>query len=275
MNPAFPKQPLAVQVVQNAAGADPLRNMAEIELLLKGLPSCGLVALPEVFGLRGSDEELRRGAEPLAGGAAVRWAAGLARSRKSWVLAGSVLERSGNRVYNTSLLLDAGGRLRARYRKLHLFEARLETGQVVRERDVYRAGRDPVMAACMGWRCGLSICYDLRFPEMARSLALQGAEVIAVPSAFPFPRINHWSMLLAARAIENQLYVIGANRAGTDGDLWFCGSSRVIDPYGVVLTSAPEVGEQLVFAEISKSRVGEVRGSMAVFQDRRKDLYTQ
>jgi predicted amidohydrolase len=95
-----------------------------------------------------------------------------------------------------------------------------------------------------------------------------------VPSAFPFPRINHWCTLLASRAIENQLYVLGANRAGVDGDLWFCGSSRAVDPYGVVVASASEVGEQLIFAEIGKGRVSEVRGSMAVFEDRRKDLYT-
>ena len=241
LNPAFPKQPLAVQVVQNAAGADPLRNMAEIELLLKGLPSCGLVALPEVFGLRGSDEELRRGAEPLAGGAAVRWAAGLARSRKSWVLAGSVLERSGNRVYNTSLLLDAGGRLRARYRKLHLFEARLETGQVVRERDVYRAGRDPVMAACMGWRCGLSICYDLRFPELYRRYSARGAHLLFAPSNFTQRTgRDHWEILVRCRAIENQCFVVAPNQCGTNGRTGVAshGNSMVVGPWGEILARA-------------------------------------
>jgi len=184
-----------------------------------------------------------------------------------WIVCG-LSEREEGDVYNAVAVVDRTGRLAARYRKTHLFSP-------VGEERFLKRGDSLTLAAVEGMQWGIMVCYDLRFPEMARSLALQGAEVIAVPSAFPFPRINHWSMLLAARAIENQLYVIGANRAGTDGDLWFCGSSRVIDPYGVVLTSAPEVGEQLVFAEISKSRVGEVRGSMAVFQDRRKDLYTQ
>ena len=174
MSQEHPKKTLVVHVVQNAAGPDPGQNMAQIERLLAGLPRCDLVALPEVFSLRGSDAELRRGAEALAG-PSVSWAAELARRRKAWVLAGSVLERSGGRVYNTSLLLDAAGRIRARDRKLHLFEARLETGQAIRERDLYCAGRAPVMACCMGWRCGMSICYDLRFPELYRRYSARGA----------------------------------------------------------------------------------------------------
>jgi omega-amidase len=184
-----------------------------------------------------------------------------------WIVCG-LSEREQGDVYNAVAVVDRNGQLAARYRKAHLFTA-------VGEERFLKRGDSLTLATIEGMQWGIMICYDLRFPEMARSLALKGAEVIVVPSAFPLPRINHWSTLLACRAIENQLYVIGANRAGADGDITFCGSSRVVDPYGVVVASAPEAGEQLVFAEISKARVTEVRNSMAVFEDRRGELYTQ
>lgn len=183
-----------------------------------------------------------------------------------WILCG-LSERQQGDVYNAVAVVDRNGRLAARYRKAHLFSP-------IGEERFLKRGDSLTVATIEGMQWGVMACYDLRFPEMARSLALKGAEVIVVPSAFPFPRINHWCTLVASRAIENQLYVVGANRAGVDGDLWFCGSSRVVDPYGVVVASASEVGEQLIFAEIGKGRVSEVRGSMAVFEDRRKDLYT-
>ena len=184
-----------------------------------------------------------------------------------WIVCG-LSEREQGDVYNAVAVVDRNGQLAARHRKAHLFTA-------IGEERFLKRGDSLTLATIEGMQWGVMVCYDLRFPEMARSLALKGAEVIVVPSAFPFPRINHWCIMLASRAIENQLYVVGANRAGVDGDLWFCGSSRVVDPYGVLVASAPEVGEQLIFAEISKSRVSETRRSMAVFEDRRGDLYTQ
>jgi omega-amidase len=184
-----------------------------------------------------------------------------------WIVCG-LSEREQDDVYNSVAVVDPNGQLAARYRKAHLFTA-------VGEERFLKRGESLTLATIEDMQWGVMICYDLRFPEMARTLALKGAEVIVVPSAFPLPRINHWCTLLASRAIENQLYVVGANRAGADGDLRFGGSSRVVDPYGVLVTSAPEVGEQLIFADIRKSRVTEVRGSMAVFEDRRGELYTQ
>ena len=184
-----------------------------------------------------------------------------------WIVCG-LSERERNDVYNAVAVIDRKGRLAARYRKAHLFST-------VGEERFLKRGNSLTLADVEGMQWGIMVCYDLRFPEMARSLALQGAEVIVVPSAFPFPRINHWCTLLASRAIENQLYIIGANRAGADRDLWFCGSSRVVDPYGVLVASAPEVGEKLLFAEIVKGRVSEVRSSMPVFEDRRNELYTR
>lgn len=183
-----------------------------------------------------------------------------------WIVCG-LSEREQGDVYNAVAIVDRNGRLAARYRKAHLFTH-------ISEHRFLKRGDSLTVATIEGMQWGVMICYDLRFPEMARSLALKGAEVIVAPSAWPFPRLNHWCTLLASRAIENQLYVVGANRSGVDKDLRFCGSSRVIDPYGMVMASAPEIGEQILFAEIDKSRVSEARSSMAVFEDRRDDLYT-
>ncbi|MDM7998569.1 MAG: carbon-nitrogen family hydrolase [Dehalococcoidia bacterium] len=183
-----------------------------------------------------------------------------------WIVCG-LSEREGDGVYNAVAIVDRKGQLAAHYRKAHLFTPAGEDRFLKR-------GSSLTLTSIEGMQWGIMICYDLRFPEMARSLTLKGAEVIVVPSAWPLPRINHWCTLLASRAIENQSYVIGANRAGSDGGTEFCGSSRVIDPYGVVAASAPEAGEHLLIAEISKTRVTEVRNSIPVFRDRRSDLYT-
>ncbi len=182
-----------------------------------------------------------------------------------WMVCG-LSEREHDDVYNSVAVLDRGGGLAARYRKAHLFT-------LAREPRFLKRGGSLSVADIDGLKCGIMLCYDIRFPEMARSLALLGAEAIVVPAAWPFARINHWCALLASRAIENQAYVIGANRAGSDGGLWFCGSSRVIDPYGELGAAAPEAGEHLLMAEISQARVAEVRASMPVFSDRRPDLY--
>jgi omega-amidase len=184
-----------------------------------------------------------------------------------WIVCG-LSEREQDDVYNSAAVVDRSGRLAARYRKAHLFT-------LAREPRFLKRGESLTLAAIEGLQWGIMLCYDIRFPEMARSLALKGAEVIVVPSAWPSARINHWCTLLAGRAIENQLYVVGANRAGSDGSLRFCGSSRVIDPYGVIVGSAPETGEYLLVAEVGKGRVDEVRASMPVFADRRPDLYLQ
>lgn len=247
-------------MVQNAAGPDPDQNRSDIARLLANMRRCDLVALPEVFCLRGSDDELRLGAEALDGPSAC-WAAGLARDRQAWVLAGSILERSGRRVYNTSLLFDAKGRLRARYRKLHLFEARLGSGQVVRERDVYQAGRVPVMANCMGWCCGLSICYDLRFPELYRRYSARGALLLFAPSNFTQRTgRDHWEILVRCRAIENQCFVVAPNQCGMNVRTGVAshGNSLVVGPWGEVLARAgdePTVFTvTLDFAELAAAR---------------------
>lgn len=116
-------------------------------------------------------------------------------------------------------------------------------------------------------------CYDIRFPELARRLALSGAEVLVVPAAFPLARLRHWEIINACRAIENQVYLAAVNRVGNDEGLVFGGSSRLLDPYGTILSSASEVDEALIVGEISRDRLAEVRDRMRVYEDRREELY--
>ena len=182
-----------------------------------------------------------------------------------WIVSG-LSEREQGDIFNAVAVVDRRGGLAAGYRKAHLFT-------LMDEPHFLKRGDRLTVADIEGMRWGVMVCYDIRFPEMARSLALQGAEAFVVPAAWPLSRAHHWCALLGSRAIENQAYVVGANRAGTDDHLQFGGSSRVVDPYGEVPGTAPEAGETLLVAEVSKDRVDEVRASMPVFAERRPDLY--
>lgn len=180
-----------------------------------------------------------------------------------------VSEKEGDAIYNSQVVIDSSGAIVAKYRKTHLFAP-----APIEEDKCCRAGDAFVSLDFGTLRIGLTICYDLRFPEIYRTLAVeQGANVFVVSSAWPFPRIEHQRVLATARAIENQSYLVLANRVGRDESVPFCGSSAVIDPYGVVLAGASADREELVVAEVSREVLDAVRGKMAVFSHRRRDLY--
>lgn len=177
-------------------------------------------------------------------------------------------EREEGNIYNSLGVFEPAGDLIGKYRKTHLF-----SGSPVHEQRYLTQGNSLTVVRVGDMTFGLLICYDLRFPEISRMLVLNGAEVLVVCSAWPFPRDAHWKTLLAARAIENQVYVVAANRIGSDGPLTFCGSSCIVDPLGVTLTGGSHDSEELLISEISPEVVVSVRGSAPVLQDRRKDLY--
>lgn len=180
-----------------------------------------------------------------------------------------VSERDGSSLYNSQVLIDATGDVAGSYRKTHLF-----TGVPIGEDKCFSPGDELRSFPFAGLRLGLSICYDLRFPEVYRKLAIeQEVNVFVLSSAWPFPRVEHFRILCAARAIENQSYVIASNRVGTDEGVTCCGSSAIIDPYGVTIASASTDREELVQAEISQDVISLVRERMAVFDQRRPDLY--
>ena len=178
-------------------------------------------------------------------------------------------QREGNRIFNAQIFIDATGEIAAHYRKTHLFSP-----APIEEHKCFTAGSEFTAVDLAEMRFGGSICYDLRFPEVYRTLATEsGANVFLISSAWPFPRVEHLRVLATARAIENQSYVILANRVGTDDGITFCGNSAIIDPAGVIVAAASAEREELIEAEISFDLIKAVREGMPVFAHRRTDLY--
>lgn len=180
-----------------------------------------------------------------------------------------VSERDGTSVYNSLIFVDQQGQIAAKYRKTHLYAV-----APVEEQKCFASGDTFATFALSGLRFGFSICYDLRFPELYRKLVVeQNVGVFIVSSAWPFPRLEHFRTLALARAIENQSYVIASNRVGKDDDLWFCGSSVIIDPRGVAAASASADREEVILADVSQKLVLGVRRRVESLAHRREDLY--
>ena len=189
--------------------------------------------------------------------------------RLSLAIIAGVSDRDGSHIYNSQTFIDAGGSILAKYRKTHLV-----TAAPLDERPVFAPGDRFVNCNFSSFNLGLTICYDLRFPEVCRGLALQhNANVFINSSAWPFPRLEHLRILALTRAIENQSYLVVANRVGSDDGVTFCGTSAIIDPYGVIVAAASADREELILAEISQEVIDSVRQRTAVFDHRRTDLY--
>ena len=189
--------------------------------------------------------------------------------RNSILIAAGISERENNFIFNTQVLINPKGEQIAKYRKAHLV-----TAAPLDERVSHSPANGFVTTKIDKFNVGLSICYDLRFPEMARTLVVgHGANVIVNSSAWPIVRAEHLRILALARAVENQSYFIIANRVGTDDGVTFCGTSVIVDPAGKILASASADGEELIQAEISEQILTDVRKSIAVFAHRRAELY--
>jgi predicted amidohydrolase len=187
----------------------------------------------------------------------------------SLAIISGVSERAGSCIFNAQVVIDRAGEVVAKYRKTHLF-----TPAPIEEHKCFTCGGELTAFDLQELRLGLSICYDLRFPEIYRALAAdRGANVFVISSAWPFPRVEHLRTLATARAIENQSYCILANRVGTDHGTTFCGSSAIIDPYGVIIAAASGDREEPIYGEISLTVVQSVRERMPVFSHRRPELY--
>ena len=190
-------------------------------------------------------------------------------AKSSIAIVCGVSEKDGASVYNSLVFVDQRGEIAAKYRKTHLYAV-----APVEEQHCFVSGDTFGSFALGDLRFGFSICYDLRFPEMYRKLVVeQNVGALIVSSAWPFPRIEHFRTLAFARAIENQSYVIASNRVGKDDDLWFCGSSAIIDPRGVAVASASADREELIQADVSQKLVLSVRSRVESLAHRRDDLY--
>ncbi len=262
--------------VQLNSNGDKEKNLAAAERLVRAAAADGaeFVALPEKWNLLAGGEELVAGAEPLDG-PSLTAARGWARELSIHLLAGSISERGGEgeKASNTSVLIDPDGEDAAVYRKIHMFD--VDAGGVsYRESELERPGSEPVTAALGDLTVGLTVCYDLRFPELFRILALHDARLIALPSAFTLATgRDHWEVLLRARAIENQLFVIAPNQWGEAPPHYNSfGRSAIVDPWGVVLATAPD-GEGFVAAELDFAAQDRVRESLPSLANRQPDAY--
>jgi deaminated glutathione amidase len=259
--------------VQLQSGTDTEQNLASAERHVRAAAADGaeVVVLPERLDIRGAAAAYRAGAEPLDG-RPITWARGLARELGIDLVAGSVAERRDGheRVSNTSVHVGPDGEIRAVYRKIHMFD--VEVGGVEYRESEHSEPADELVLSetADGVSLGLTICYDLRFPELYRILALRGARVVTVPSNFT--RVTgeaHWEVLLRARAIENQVFVIApgqGRRPGPEGDSY--GNSMIVDPWGEVLARAPVEGERFIAAELDLARQDEVRTKLPSLANR-------
>jgi deaminated glutathione amidase len=265
-----------VAAVQLNSNGDKQRNLAAAERLVRESAAGGaeFVALPEKWNLLAGGEELVAGAEPLDG-PSLTAARGWARELGIHLLAGSVSERGaeGERASNTSVLIGPDGADLAVYRKIHMFD--VDAGGVsYRESEHERPGSELVTAPVGELILGMTVCYDLRFPELFRILALRGARIVAVPSAFTLATgRDHWEVLLRARAIEDQIFVVAPNQSGQAPPHYSSfGRSMIVDPWGVVLATAAD-GEGFVAADLDLGAQDRVRESLPSLANRQPEAY--
>lgn len=266
-------KPFRASAIQLKAGSDTDANLAAAAAQAEAAASAGsrLIVLPEVFAWRGPQKMEPSIAETIPGPTS-NYISDLATRLGVFILAGSVLERfTDTQCFNTSLLLGPDGRELARYRKIHLFEVEIPGQVSVREANTRAPGSDVVCVETDLGNIGLSVCYDLRFPELYRELAEQSVEIIVVPAAFTAPTGRaHWEPLLRARAIENQCFVIAANQFGANRDGFSdYGHSMIVDPWGEVLAEAGEDGPCYIDADLDAARLEEVRRNLPSLEHRR------
>ena len=271
-----PGETLRVGAVQLNATADRDANLAAADTLVRAAVTRGarLVVLPEKWPLLGSGAQLRDGAEPIDG-PAITWARACARELGIELVAGSFAERTADgRIHNTSLHISPDGEIRATYRKIHMFDVTID-GIDYRESEHEDPGEEIVLSSTDGGlELGLTVCYDLRFPELYRILALRGARVLVVPAAFTLATTrDHWETLLRARAIDNQAFVIAANQIGeNEPGRRSGGRSMIVDPWGVVLAQASDsVG--VIVADLDLGRQKAIRESLPSLANRRPGAY--
>lgn len=264
---------MLIAALQMNSGAEKAQNIATATRLIRKAVSSGaeFIGLPENFAWLGPEAERLHNAEPIDGPTLGHFAA-LAKELQITLLAGSVLETGApnDRLFNTSVLFGPDGARLGVYRKMHLFDVEVGDGQTYRESAACAPGTEVVVAESPVGKVGLSVCYDLRFPELYRAQSAAGAVLLTVPAAFTLMTgKDHWEVLLRARAIENLAYVIAPAQQGRhpkDRLTW--GHAMVVDPWGLVIARASE-GEGVALGEMSLELLERVRRSLPALQHRR------
>jgi omega-amidase len=262
-------QPFRVSLLQmDLELGEPDRNFEKLANLLEQTVQAehkpDVIMFPEMWNTGYALDRIHDLADP-NGERTKEFVARFCRAHGVNVIAGSIAEKKGTEVKNTIYVFDRNGDVTEEYSKIHLF-------RLMDEEKFLAAGQRVGRTKIDGIEAGMMICYDLRFPELARKLALEGAEILFVPAEWPKPRLNHWRTLLTARAIENQMYVVACNRIGFGGQTEFFGHSMVVDPWGEIIAEADEQ-ETILNVEIDLSNVDKVRRTIPIFEDRRPHLY--
>lgn len=264
-------------VIQINSKQDKQHNLQVIESYIREAAGKGaeLIALPENCNFLGTSEDNIQLAEEIPGGETSTLFSNLAKELEVYIHSGSISERfSEEKSYNTSFVVNPEGEIISTYRKIHLFDIGIEGQSTYKESDSIEAGNKGALVDLPFGKAGMSICYDLRFPELYRDYALKGAKVLFVPAAFTrYTGMLHWEVLLRARAIENQCYVIAAGQFGTYLPGKECyGNSMIIDPWGTVVARASE-GTGIAMAELDMGLVDSARSSIPCLLHRREDVY--
>lgn len=248
---------------------EPTANYKRAEQLLEQAVTAAkikpdIIVLPEMWNTGYALERIQDLAD-VVGSRTKQFFATFCRKHEVAIVGGSVAQKVGGRIFNTIFVFNSRGELIADYSKIHLFRLMDEEKHLSSGEQLGRFQLDSVEA-------GMIICYDLRFPELTRSLAVGGAKLLFVPAQWPNPRLKHWRTLLQARAIENQMFVVACNRVGVSGESSFFGHSMVIDPWGEIVSEAGE-DEVILRVTIDLTTVDRVRRGIPVFEDRKSGIY--
>lgn len=263
-------------VCQLTVGEDKGRNLDRARRMIARAAAGGarLVALPEMFNCPYVAGLFPRYAETYPEGETFQMLSGAAREEKIYLVGGSVPEREGSMVFNSSFVFGPGGDLLGRHRKVHLFDVDLPGGVTVKESSTLGAGGGITVIDTSLGRIGVAICYDIRFPELVRLMVLEGAGVIVVPAAFNMTTgPAHWDVVFRCRAVDNQVYIIAASPARNTGTPYVAyGHSLMVDPWGQVVARAGEKS-QVIIGEISLEKIDRVRMELPLLKHRRTDIY--
>lgn len=257
---------LVISLAQmNIALGDERKNVAQMEKWTAEAARRGshMVVFPELWSTGYALEQSKELASTLNSGTFATISSAATGNKISVV--GSILEKRGLEVSNSAAFFAPNGRMLGVYRKIHLF-------RLMQEDEWLQPGASPLALDLPWGNTGLAICYDLRFPELFRKYAVDGAKMVILPAEWPIERVEHWRALLVARAIENQCYIVATNAAGQTGETVFGGHSMIVDPWGKIVVEGGE-SPMLLTAEIEMDLVDEVRQRIPVFEDRRGDLY--
>lgn len=262
-------------VCQTSVTSDKERNIYNAENMIRRAASNGadLVVLPEIFNSPYDTKCFADYAETYPGPTSIRMM-DIARDLGIYLLAGSIPELDGDKIYNTAYFYDREGKMIARHRKMHLFDIDVEGGQYFKESDVLTPGYDFTIVDTDLGRIGIGICYDVRFPEYFRVLSTMGAEMVLLPAAFNMTTGPlHWEISLRVRALDNQIFMVGASSARDTGASYVSyANSRVVDPWGTIIASADEK-ESIIYADIDGSKVEAVRQQLPLIKHLRRDKY--